>query len=64
MAFPSDAARHNTRRDDMRAAEEATPLLVTDADSPSRGRRGGMPWAILAAVVGLVRIPSPSPGRG
>ena len=64
MAFPSGAARHNTRRDDMRAAEEATPLLVTDADSPSRGRRGGMPWAILAAVVGLVRIPSPSPGRG
>ena len=48
----------------MRAAEEATPLLVTDVDSPSRGRRGGMPWAILAAVVGLVRNPSPSPGRG
>ena len=48
----------------MTVDAEAAPLLVRDAGSLSRERRGGMPLAILAAVVGLVRRPSASVTRG
>ena len=55
-------SQHATR--DMTVDAEAAPLLVRDAGSPSRERRGGMPLAILASVVGLVRRPSTSVTRG